>query len=262
MDITDWNYQDSFGYIYMTWIYNTNSSFHGKLYIGQRLSRKDHELKAGDVYYGSGRKIQSYIKKHGKEGLNRIVIDIADNQEELNELEAYHVSQVLDDPNYLNLINGGKQKGMSNETRQKISKASIGRPKNFSEQSLANIGKATIQRLKGTKRCHESIKKGVQTRLANGSYKQTDNQKLKISQALVGRPNTWQKGKKRSEKTITLMRQNNAHKSGTKGKKWYNNGYINRCAYTCPEGFKEGVLISEKERKRRSETLRRIRNEN
>lgn len=262
MDITqDGAYLDSYGYIYITWIYNPESTLHEKLYIGQRLTKRDKKLKNGDIYYGSGKKITAYIKKYGKQGLNRIVIDFAEDQDELNNLEAFHVSQILNDPNYLNLRNGGKQKGISEETKQKISESSKGKKKNFSEQQLCNIGNMARERFTGIKRAKEIVKKGVNTRLKNNSYKQTSSHKLKISMALKGRPNTWQKGSTHSEYTKQLMRQNNRHKSGTKGKNWFNNGVINRCAFKCPEGFVKGMLISSEERIRRSENLRRIQNE-
>lgn len=102
----------------------------------------------------------------------------------------------------------------------------------------------------------EHKRKAVETRMLNGSYKVSEETKRKISEAhkgrhrseetknriseaLKGRPGS-NKGKKFSEEHKNKISESNKGKS--KGKKWFNNGKINKFCFECPEGFWPGRL--------------------
>lgn len=107
-------------HIYKTTIDNENSSLHGMYYIGQR--RIEYDKKYQQEYFGSGHIISKYIRKHGTVGLRKEILEYADNQEDLNALEAKWIgTSFLDDDNCLNLKAGGNQPGYDPEVLERIS---------------------------------------------------------------------------------------------------------------------------------------------
>ena len=104
------------GYIYKITILNKESSLYKHFYIGQKQSNKIVE-----GYYGSGKKIRDYLRKHLKRksvrtikkkeaeelGLHREILAYADSIDELNELEARYVDPELDNPFCMNVMTGG-----------------------------------------------------------------------------------------------------------------------------------------------------------
>ena len=120
-----------FGYIYKTTIIKEDSSLHMHFYIGQKQSTKIVE-----GYYGSGKKIQDYLKKHLKRktvrnikkneaeelGLHREILAYADNIDELNELEARYVDPELDNPLCMNVMTGGYGRVVKQEVIDEMSR--------------------------------------------------------------------------------------------------------------------------------------------
>ena len=233
MDYSDCYCEDAYGYVYITWVDNPDSEFNGYYYIGQRLSSRD-KLSKDKIYYGSGRKIKNYISKWRTLGLNRMIIDYADDQDELNWLEEKLVGDdYMNKINCLNLCSGGKQKKMSEESKLK--------------NRLAHLGKHLIIINKPSKEFYQNINKG---RI------RTEETKRKISEAKKG-SKPWNTGMKMSKEYCEKLSQ--AHKGipskrkGTKlgrhtskyGKKyghWYNNGVVSMVCEECPEGFTKGRL--------------------
>ena len=54
------------------------------------------------------------------------------------------------------------------------------------------------------------------------------------------------KGKKRSEETRKKIAEIKKGNTNTKGRRWFNNGKINKVCYECPEGFIPGMLFTNK----------------
>ena len=101
-------------------------SLAGKYYYGQHRTKN---LKDG--YIGSGKKIWDYFSKYGKiEGISyvRQILAFYSDEEELNRAETELVGDLYrTDPNCLNLRAGGNSKGWSQESREKMCKATKGR---------------------------------------------------------------------------------------------------------------------------------------
>ena len=71
-----------YGYVYLT-----TNSVNGKIYVGQKKS----SVFLGNKYLGSGVRLKSAIKSYGKEAFIVEMIDIAEDQEQLNEKEIYWI---------------------------------------------------------------------------------------------------------------------------------------------------------------------------
>lgn len=70
-----------YGYIYKTINIITN-----QIYIGKKKSDKFLS-----TYYGSGKNIKNQLKIYGKKNFKVILLDIAENKEELNKLEKMYI---------------------------------------------------------------------------------------------------------------------------------------------------------------------------
>lgn len=87
------------------YIYKTTNLVNNKFYIGQKKSDKF----LAEKYLGSGIRLNSAIKSHGKENFKVELIDTAESKQELNDKEIYWVSK-LDARNLdiaYNLAKGG-----------------------------------------------------------------------------------------------------------------------------------------------------------
>ena len=101
-----------YGQIYILKIQNPDSKFHGHYYIGQH--KGDVEK---DNYWGSGKKIRSYLSHWGTFGIIREVLDIAESASKLDDLEAKYITQeTLQDPFCMNLVTGGNAKKKFSES--------------------------------------------------------------------------------------------------------------------------------------------------
>lgn len=124
-------------------IYKTTNLINNKIYIGKTTTEDPN-------YYGSGIVIKQALEKYGKENFKREIIDQADSPDELNEKEIYWI-KFYDSCNRdigYNRSHGGDgfigiteetiekiqksrswYKHHSDETKQKMSDASKGKPK-------------------------------------------------------------------------------------------------------------------------------------
>lgn len=105
--------QNPYGFIYIT-----TNMVNGKRYLGQK--KFDAYWKS---YLGSGTIFKRAIKKYGKENFSRNIVHICYSEEELNKAE-YDFTiflNVVENPNWYNLKEGGPNGTYGEETRRKIS---------------------------------------------------------------------------------------------------------------------------------------------
>lgn len=114
METNKQNIKNPYGFIYIT-----TNMINGKRYLGQK--RFDNHWKN---YLGSGAIFKHALKKYGKENFSRNIIQICFSEDELNKAE-YDLTiflNVVEDPNWYNLKEGGLNGRHGEEARQKISK--------------------------------------------------------------------------------------------------------------------------------------------
>ena len=145
-----------YGYIYLT-----TNSLNGKIYVGQKKSKRF----LGNKYLGSGRRLKSAIKSYGENVFAVEMIDEAESLDELNDKEIYWISYYNStDPliGYNISLGGGVFNGfevwnkgktglqkMSEETRKKMSDSHIGQYR--TEETKQKISNSQ----KGKKRTEE-----------------------------------------------------------------------------------------------------------
>ena len=105
-------------------------------YIGKCMY--DRKACSWKTYLGSGLYLQRAIKKYGKENFYKIIIDDADNEEELREIEEYYIDMfdAVNNKDFYNLknssIGGNTYDSDKNSERykkriEKVSKATSGK---------------------------------------------------------------------------------------------------------------------------------------
>lgn len=174
------NVDNPYGYVYIT----VNSVNH-KMYIGQ------HKYVTTERNYkGSGDVLLKAFEKYGKENFISEPIDWAENLEELNQKELYWTKylHVLDTDDYYNLILGG------------------GRSVSLYGSDNPMYGKH-----------HTAITKAIISQKNKGRHRigvpHTEETKQKLRELHLGKPSPM-KGKKMSEKSKQLMKENHADFSG------------------------------------------------
>ena len=202
------------GYIYKI------TSPEGRIYIGQKKSRVFVEN------YWSSSQNNDYWKdlnKFGKDAFKREVIEWCYTVNELNEREIYWITtckSTIEDGGY-NLCISFPQVLPNPQTLTKIREAC---KKYWSDPEK--------QRLRGLKvKNSEKYKQSAKIR------------SIKIKEALAKLSEEEKKIKYAFTQTEEYK---NKIRENSKNRKWYNNGEINVFAYTCPEGFVEGMLVRNK----------------
>lgn len=161
------------------YIYETTNLINGKKYIGQHKSNK-----FDNWYLGSGIVLKKAIKKYGRENFRTIIIEkINTCKEDLNNREIYWIKyfNAVKSKEYYNNSCGGEEKGwkglndavklnlrehpcckrkMSDETKEKISKANKGKKRTKEQrEQFSNAHKGQIPWNKGKKTPLEVINK-------------------------------------------------------------------------------------------------------
>ena len=161
--------KEFYGYIYLT-----TNLVNNKKYIGQ------HKGKPNDSYLGSGIHIKQAIKKYGKENFKKEVLEYANSQEELNELERKIIAlhNAVEDKNYYNVAIGGytpvvvggmKGKKHTKETKQKLRELNMG-------ENNPMFGKyGELKPNYGSQHSEETKKKISETRIEKGVAKGENN---------------------------------------------------------------------------------------
>lgn len=142
--------QGAYGFVYLL------AFPKGKFYIGKRTFANKNDWY---YYYGSGLRVQRYIKKHGKENIRRYIILLANSKEELNKLEEERIKAVdaVNSPHYLNIAKGGEGAGSGEEhflfgknhreeTKEKMSEAKSGIHHPMSGRTHSEETKAKIRK--------------------------------------------------------------------------------------------------------------------
>ena len=135
----------AFGVIYMT-----QCKVNGKLYIGQKMI----DTKDFNTYLGSGKIFKQAVDKYGKDNFERIILEVAYSEEELDKFEIEYIElfDASEEDLFYNIAlggDGGSLKGENNpnygkhrseETKKKISEA--GRGKHRSEETRKRISES------------------------------------------------------------------------------------------------------------------------
>ena len=178
-------------------------SLAGKYYIGQHRTKD-----LNDGYAGSGTILRNYYKVYGAiegETYTKEIVQYCSSIAELNKVEQALISDKYEtDPDCINLIAGGRGKGISEETRRKMSESLKG--KEPSAETRDRISKT----LKGHPVSEETrqiirekildLNKSPEFRRKNSEAQKrrkpiTEETRRKLSEAGKGRPCCW-KGKK------------------------------------------------------------------
>lgn len=180
-----------FGYCYITF-----SDFDNRVYIGQ----KSGQFKKS--YLGSGTILKRAINKYGRNRFRVEIIDWAETQDALNDLEISMISIIRSYGGELyNLDGGGKGCPKTDETRRKISAARTGRkmsPEARARLSLVLKGAAQSEARKASIMRAQAARIGLKT-------PPEVIEKIKKSLALTTKnkgPNCWRFGKKISADEI------------------------------------------------------------
>lgn len=157
-------------------------SLAGHYYYGQHRTNN-----LDDGYCGSGRIIKDYFKCYDKiehQTYIKEILAFYDNLDELNKAEYILIGEKYNNDNLcLNIKAGGGQHGCNKELKEKLSK----NHHNVSGKNNPMYGKYGKEN-------------------PNYGRKNTEETKIKISNALKGKQNWW-KGKHHSEETKEKMRQ-------------------------------------------------------
>jgi len=122
------------------YIYKTTCLVNGKIYIGQKQSPKFIRC-----YYGSGKSICNAIRKYGKDKFKVKIIYKANSIKRLNEAEILYI-ELYNSTNKnigYNISYGGtapmRGKHHTKKAKNKIAKASTGRPKSVEERHRLSV---------------------------------------------------------------------------------------------------------------------------
>lgn len=218
------------GYIYKVSVNNSKSTFDKCYYIGKSLYNKCNKN-----YHNSSFYLKRYKKKWGLDGLSREILCECETLEELNLKEKYYIGKHQDDLFLnggfcLNIAKGGNggdtisnnPKRIEILAKRSISESGQNNPiygKNYQTYGL----KQRMQLLRG--KTFEEFYGEERAKEIKENYKRGHL------------------GKKHSLETRLKMSLNNI---GSKGMHWYNNGFVNKLTFNCPEGFKPGKLYKRK----------------
>lgn len=168
-----------YGYIYIIYFTDHNSSLYNHFYIGQRKLHKNESLydpNGKNYYHGSSTIAQKeywpYYSLHKKE-----ILCWCDSKEELFEKEHYFILQHINNPLCINKNTGGSakwpgwNKGLKTpeETRKKQSEAKF---KYFSEHECYNKNRTH------SKESKKNMKEGTQRFYDNGGHPWNYNKKM------------------------------------------------------------------------------------
>ena len=118
-------------------VYLTTHVPTGRKYIGKDSANYSQ-------YFGSGTEIKEIIRKEGKSNFTKVILEYCSSKEELAQREEYWLKKydVENDPMFMNRTNKAfGNSGLSEETKRKISLASMGKPKSQTARENMSKGK-------------------------------------------------------------------------------------------------------------------------
>lgn len=148
-------------------IYEIENLINGKKYIGK-------DSKNNPNYLGSGKYLKLAIKKYGRSSFKKTIIEVCSTVEELNSREVYWL-QLLNCKNSLKYYNA----------TDTVTPCRAGRPlteEHRKKLSEANRGKKHLPKTR------EAIERQIQSKKANGTNRHTEETKLRMSKASLGKP--------------------------------------------------------------------------
>lgn len=237
------------------YIYKTTNKVNGKIYIG--LSTKDYDPK----YLGSGKLINSAIKKYGSSNFSKEILEHCNSKKTLVEAERKYISLYKsDDPSIgYNISPGGDlnpdvqrmpiwqydiegnliNKFLSIElAATEINDRNLYRNKEIEKRPIKGFWfsktEKTKEEIQESHRLYSEerkakFKNAANKRWSNVEYrnKMTDN----INEARKMAKN-WSKSEETKKKISNAI----------KGKRWYNNGIVEGQYFECPVEWKPGRL--------------------
>lgn len=174
-------------------LYKITNTKSGEYYVGKHRG-VTQETRWGNMYWGSGTRIQNQVKKYGTENFKYEILCIS-NTDYIFELESKYVTKELlqEDKLCLNIVTGGREppskKGnvISEETRQKL----IGRtPWNkggtFSEETKKKMSESALDRKHSVETIEKFKSRTVWNAGKKGLQNHTEEHKQKMSEKLKG----------------------------------------------------------------------------
>ena len=110
-------------------IYMHRNKINNKVYIGQTCQKPEHRWGKDGVKYKTCSVFWSAIQKYGWDNFEHIILEKGLTLEQANKLEQHYIKQYhsLSTENGYNCQSGGSNYKMSEEHKQKLSKANIGK---------------------------------------------------------------------------------------------------------------------------------------
>jgi group I intron endonuclease len=101
------------------YIYKIVNKLNGKVYIGQCIGSVESTLD----YYGSGKVIKSAITKYGKDAFEKIILEMCNTREELNQKEIEYIEKYDTIASGYNISIGGNGGNLGEIVNKKISES-------------------------------------------------------------------------------------------------------------------------------------------
>jgi len=248
----------------MHYVYKVTNNINGKFYIGKRK----HDDPVKDSYMGSGKLILAAIDKYGKNNFTKEIIEIFQTNEEAAKLEKKLVTkEIIESSMCYNMHEGGHGgfghiNNLPPEERINViaykekvqnGEISVGGTKNWSEESYRKVRefgwdglrrKGILQGNSPWENYSEDKKKKVTDKIsigvsgnkngAFGTHIYAESSLEKLPDMSILNKNRFKEGEQPfGWITIKEWRDSKKNKkSGTYGKKWYNNS--NKNYFLCP----------------------------
>jgi len=206
----------------------------GKKYIGQTLfetKRKAYHLcKSKD----GNTKFYRAVRKYGWDNFIYGIIDEF-NKQILDEMEIFYIKNYNSFRNGYNSTLGGdgtNSRVLTEEEKEKSKNRMI----HTNPMKDENTRKKVSEKLKGRKIPKDVIDKRIQTRRnnPNGWNSQNMREKLSITMKTKTGSKNSRYGKKHTEETKKIMSERQLGNTNVRGKKWWNNGQVNKMSVECP----------------------------
>lgn len=171
-------------------IYKITNKFNNKSYIGQTTQELEDRLEDYKKIKCKGQpKIYNALKKYGPDNFIYECIDIANNQNILDQLETHHIRQLNSMHNGYNCNEGGAGRGrVCDETRRNMSIAFTGRK--LSEQTRQKMSKAQSGKNNPNFGKHHSVETKLKISNARKGQKMSEERRAIFSKAFLGHKHT------------------------------------------------------------------------
>lgn len=214
---------ERYGYVYKTIIDDPDDGFDGCYYIGQHKTEE-----RDDKYWGSGRKLQAYIRRRGTDNLRREILCWCHSKEELEKKEGEEIRKVwFTDPKCLNASVNSYRAVIDKETRKRMGEKTRERM----------MGNTYTLGYKHTPEALKKISEASKRLWKDPAYKEKHKDWCK------GKNNPMY-GKKHTAEAREKMRQKQRELGAArriKGYRWWTNGEDNKLSPDCPEeGYELG----------------------